>query len=115
MELGTLLVLANLVTVEQVNDVLERQVGHGSLCDRLVAAGYVTEQVLAAFLSKFPVEPENIASLGIDESDLLGLLIKQMYTARLQSLVEFSDAIKLPRQIVTDLIRLATERKLVYA
>jgi len=102
--------------MEQMDDVLERQISQGgSLCDQLVAAGYVTEKVLSAFLSKFPVEPENIASLGIDESDLLGLLIKQMYTARLQSIVEFSDAIKLPRQIVTDLIRLATERKLVYA
>jgi hypothetical protein len=116
MELGNLLVLAKLITVEQLNDALERQTGRsGRLGDHLVAAGYITEQALAAFLYTFPVEPGNIEAIGIDETDLLGLLMKQIYTARLRSTPEFVDAIKLPRQIVTELVRMATERKLLYA
>jgi hypothetical protein len=116
MELGNLLVLAKLITVEQLNDALDRQVGNsGRLGDHLVAAGYMTEQALAKFLYTFPVEPKNIEAIGIDETDLLGLLMKQIYTARLRATPEFADAIKLPRHIVTDLVRIATERKLLYA
>jgi energy-coupling factor transporter ATP-binding protein EcfA2 len=116
MELGSLLVLAKLITVEQLNDALERQIGNsGRLGDHLIAAGYMTEQALAKFLDTFPVEPSNIEAVGIDETDLLGLLMKQIYTARLKSIPEFADAIKLPRHIVTELVRLATEQKLLYA
>src|ERR1700721_1366161 len=81
MELGSLLVLAKLITVEQLNDALERQIGNsGRLGDHLIAAGYMTEQALAKFLDTFPVEPSNIEAVGIDETDLLGLLMTQIYT-----------------------------------
>ena len=116
MELGNLLVLAKLITVEQLNDALDRQMGNsGRLGDHLIAAGYMTEQALAKFLDTFPVEPGNIEAIGIDELELLGLLMKQIYTGRLRSTPEFADAIKLPRHIVTELVRQATERKLLYA
>jgi hypothetical protein len=62
-----------------------------------------------------PSEPETIESTGLDEGELLSLFIKQMYTARLQSSREFSDAIKLPAHLVAKLMRIATERKLIYA
>jgi len=116
MELGTLLVLANLITVEQLNDALDRQMGNsGRLGDHLVAAGYITEQALEKFLRTFPVEPSVLEEIGIDDTDLLGLLMKQIYTSRLQATPEFADGLKLPRHIVTDLVRMATERKLLYA
>jgi hypothetical protein len=116
MELGNLLVRAKLITVEQLDDALARQMGNsGRLGDHLVAAGHLTEQALARFLYTFPVEPETIEAVGIDETDLLALLMKQIYTARLKSTQEFAEAIKLPRHIVTKLIREATERKLIYA
>jgi predicted ATPase with chaperone activity len=54
-------------------------------------------------------------AIGIDDTDLLALLMKQIYTSRLRSIPEFAEAIKLPRHIVTELVRLATERKLLYA
>jgi len=116
MELGNLLVLANLITVEQLNDALDRQMGNsGRLGDHLVAAGYISEQALEKFLRTFPVEPGQMQDIGIDDTDLLGLLMKQIYTSRLQATPEFADALKLPRHIVTDLVRMATERKLLYA
>jgi len=116
MELGNLLVLARLITVEQLNDALARQTGNsGRLGDHLIDAGHITEHALNRFLNTFPVEPEDMEAIGIDETDLLGLLMKQIYTARLRSTPEFADGLKLPRHIVTDLVRLATERKLLYA
>ena len=116
MELGNLLVLAKLITPEQLSDALERQMGQsGRLGDHLVAAGYITEEVLAAFLYKFPVEPKTISSVGIDDTDLLCLLMKQIHTSRLRTTSEFADAIKLPGHIVAELVRLAIEQKLIYA
>jgi hypothetical protein len=116
MELGSLLVLAGLITVEQLNDALERQKGNsGRLGDHLVAAGYMTQLVLDKFLYKFPVQPETLEAIGVEDTELLALMMKQIYSFRLRSTIEFADAIKLPSHIVTALVRLATERKLIYA
>jgi hypothetical protein len=116
MQLGNLLVLANLITPAQLNDALERQIGQsGRLGDHLVAAGYITEQALAAFLAKFPPEPKTVEATGLEATDLTELLIKQIYSFRLRSPSEFGDAIKLPGYMVTDLVRAAVERKLLYA
>lgn len=116
MELGSLLIRAKLITPDQLSDALARQVVQGGrLGDLLVAGGAIDAATLDAFLHNVPSEPETMAATGIDESELLSLFIKQMYTARLQSSREFSDAIKLPAHLVAKLMRIATERKLIYA
>jgi len=116
MELGHLLVRAKLITVEQMNDALSRQAGHGGrFGDHLVAAGHISQAALDAFIYKTPVEPENVAATGIDETELIGLLMKLIYTWRLESNREFTEAIKLPSHIVGRLVRTATEQKLLYA
>jgi len=114
MELGHLLVRAKLITVEQMNDALKRQAGQGGrFGDHLVAAGHLSQEALDAFLHKTPIEPESIEATGIDENELLGLLMKLIYTWRLESNREFADAIKLPSHIVVKLVRNAMERKLL--
>ncbi|HEY4381560.1 MAG TPA: hypothetical protein VGN01_14515 [Acidobacteriaceae bacterium] len=116
MELGHLLVRAKLITVEQMNDALKRQAGSGGrFGDHLVAAGHMTQEALDAFIYKTPVEPPSIDATGIDESELMGLLIKLIYTWRLESTKEMADAIKLPTHLVVKLVRIGTERKLLYA
>jgi hypothetical protein len=116
LEIGHLLVRAKLITVEQMNDALARQAAHGGrFGDNLVAAGHMSQEALNAFLHNVPIEPESIEAAGIDETELLSLLIKLIYTSRLESSREFADAIKLPSSIVTKLVRIATERKLIYA
>ena len=116
MQLGTLLVRAQLITVEQMNDAVERQAGQGGrFGDHLVAAGYMTQQALDAFLHKTPSEPDSVEATGIDESELVSLMMKLIYTWRLESAREFADAIKLPSHVVMKLIRIATEQKLLYA
>jgi hypothetical protein len=115
-ELGHLLVRAKLITVEQMNEALARQSKEGGrFGDHLVALGHMSREHLDAFIHKTPVEPETIESTGVDETDLVSLLMKLIYTWRLESAREFSDAIKLPTHLIMKLIRTATDRKLLYA
>jgi len=116
LELGHLLVRAKLITVEQMNDALVRQAALGGrFGDHLVALEHISQQSLDAFIHKTPVEPSTIEATGIDESELLSLLMKLIYTWRLESNRDFAEAIKLPANIVVKLVRIATERKLLYA
>ncbi|MGA1982662.1 MAG: hypothetical protein ABSG84_09310 [Acidobacteriaceae bacterium] len=116
MELGQLLVRAKLISVEQMHEALKRQSGQGGrFGDHVVALGHMSREALDAFIYKTPVEPESVEATGIDEQELLALLMKQIYSERLESNREFADAIKLPSAIVVKLVRMATEQKLLYA
>jgi hypothetical protein len=116
MELGQLLIRAKLITVEQMNDALKSQAEQGGrFGEHLVAAGYLSQQALDGFVNKTPVEPESIEATGIDENELLSLLMKLIYTGRLETIREFANATKLPAHIIVRLVRIATERKLIYA
>ena len=115
MTLGDLLVRANLITVEQMNNALKRQSERGGrFGDHLVAAGYMTQESLDAFIHRTPAEPDNVRAIGIEQNELVSLLMKLIYTERLESGRQFTDAIKLPYHIVVELVKVATERKLLY-
>lgn len=85
----------------------------GRLGDNLVAIGAITQEQLNAFLHRTPREPENIAATGLDEADLLSLLLKLIYVGRLQTVRQFTDAIKLPYGIVLELVRMSVDRQLL--
>ena len=94
---------------------LERLSMHGGrLGENLVAIGAITQEVLDRFLHRTPREPENIAATGLDETDLLALLLKLMYVGRLQTARQMTDAIKLPYHIVLELVRMAVDRLLLH-
>jgi DNA polymerase III delta prime subunit len=113
--LGDLLIRAKLVTEEDVAAALERLNTHGGcLGDNLVAAGAIDETVLNGFIHRIPREPKDLAATGIDESELLALLMKVIYSFGLNSIAQYADAIKLPLPIVIDLTQLAIERQLLY-
>ncbi|HYK36859.1 hypothetical protein [Alloacidobacterium sp.] len=114
--LGDLLIGANLVTSEQVAEALYQQRESGRrLGDLLVASGALTRETLETFLNRMPTEPENIVATKIPEPDLLTLLIKLIYTGRLETVRQFVDAIKLPYHIVLDLIPKAIDRQMLRA
>jgi energy-coupling factor transporter ATP-binding protein EcfA2 len=116
MELGHLLVRAKLITVEQMEEALKRQAAQGGrFGDLLVSLGFISREALDAYIHRTPIEPETIESTGIDATELLGLMVKLIYTWRLETTREFSEAIKLPSNIVVKLVRIATEQKLLYA
>ncbi len=114
MRLGDLLIQANLVTVEDVTRALGRMASHGGrLGDNLVAIGAIGQQALDGFLKRIPAEPADIAATGIDEIDLLSLLMRVIYTGHLETCRQFADAIKLPYHIVADLVAMAVDRQLL--
>jgi hypothetical protein len=112
--LGDLLIRAKLVTEQDVAKALERlAVQGGRLGDNLVALGAISQDVLDKFLHRTPREPADIAATGLDEADLLSLLLKLIYVGRLQTVRQFSDAIKLPYNIVLELVQKAVDRQLL--
>ncbi len=115
MRLGDLLVQAKLVTFEQVSGALELQAQQGGrLGDHLVATGAIERKTLDDFLHRMPAEPADIAATRISEVDLLRLLMKLIYTNHLASVRQFGDAIKLPYQIVLELVQMAVDRHLLH-
>jgi hypothetical protein len=114
MRLGDLLVRVKLITEADVAKALTLQVQQGGrLGDILVSTGAIDKQALDSFIHRIPPEPSNIAATGIEESDLLGLLMRLIYTGRLETNRQFGDAIKLPYVIVLDLVQMAIDRQLL--
>ncbi|HEY3625655.1 MAG TPA: hypothetical protein VGL00_05210 [Terracidiphilus sp.] len=115
MRLGDLLIRAKRVTEDDVARALARvnQYG-GRLGDNLIAIGVIDQKTLDSYLHRIPAEPPDIAATGIDENELLGLLMKIIYSARLQSVRQFMEAIKLPYHIVSELVRMAVDRQLLH-
>ncbi len=93
---------------------LDRLVAQGGrLGDNLVAIGAIDKKVLDAFIHRIPTEPLDIPSSGIDELDLMSLMLKLAYMNRLETCREFIEAIKLPYPIVAELTKMAIDRKLM--
>ena len=114
MRLGDLLVRVKKVTEQDVTLALERQAEQGGrLGDNLVAIGAISKNALEAFIHRIPAEQANIAATGLEEGDLLSLLMRLIYTGRLESNRQFVEAIKLPYHIVLDLVQMAVDRQLL--
>lgn len=114
MRLGDLLIEAGLVRPEDVFRALDRLVEQGGrLGDNLVAIGAIDPGILENFIHRIPTEPLDIPSSGIDELELMSLLLKLIYMGRLETCREFIDAIKLPYPIVSELIKMTIDRKLL--
>ncbi len=93
---------------------LERQATQGGrLGENLIAMGALTEHALDSFLHRIPTEPPDIAATGVGKVELLGLMMKLIYSARLQTIRQITDAIKLPYRMVAELVQMAVDRKLL--
>ncbi len=115
MRLGDLLIRAKLVTVAQVEEALRLQMERGGrIGDHLVALGALTQATLDGFLHRVPAEPPNIQATKVDENELIALLLKLIFSAQLESVRQFIEAIKLRPTVVLDLVRMAVDRKLLY-
>jgi hypothetical protein len=103
------------ITEGDVQKALEHMSVHGGrLGDNLVAIGALERRVLESFLHRIPAEPPDLAATRIDENDLMALLLKNIYTSRLSNVRQYVDSIKLPLQIVLDLVRMAVDRQFVH-
>lgn len=116
MQLGDLLVRGGLITVQQLEEALRIQGERGGrLGAVLVDMGALDRFVLNEFLTRMPKEPADIAATGIEATELVGMLMKAIYTLRLESVRQFAEAIKLPYHIVLDLVKEAVDRQLLQA
>ena len=115
LRLGELLIGAKLVTERDVNAALERQMSQGgNLGENLVALELIDARTIERFIHRVPQEPENLEATGIDDTELLGLFMKLVFSGRLEKIGQISEAIKLPQHIVMDLAKIAIERQLIY-
>jgi hypothetical protein len=116
MRLGELLVASRVVSPEEVETAMARQAEQGGrLGDNLVAISAISAERLESFLHRLPTEPGDIESSGIPEVELLNLMIKQIYSGRLESMRHFADNLRLPVPIVQKLVRAAIDRRLLRA
>jgi hypothetical protein len=116
MRLGDLLVAANIATDAQIAEAVARQARDGGrLGDNLVATGAVPQAVLERFLAQVPAEPAELAATGINPADLLSLLLKLIHAGRLETTAQFAEAIRLPSNLVEQLIQMGVERNLLAA
>jgi len=103
-----------MVSPEQINRAIEYQSRHGGrIGECLVATGAISQDKLDDFLRRPPAEPTSLQATGVDPAVLMGLLLKLIYSCRLETERQFTDAIKLPYPIVADLVHMATDRKLL--
>ena len=114
MRLGNLLIQAKRVTEQDVEAALKRsqEVG-GRLGENLVSLGAIDQRTLSNFINRIPTEPADLAATGMEEADLIDLLLKLIYTGRLQTVRDYLDAIKLPYHIVADVVKTAVDRALL--
>lgn len=108
------MIRAKLVTEDDVARAVARIDQHGGrLGDNLVALGVIEQRVLDSFIHRIPTEPSSLAATGVEDTQLLSLLMKLIYTGRLETNRQFMEAIKLPFHLVTDLVQMAIDRALL--
>ena len=115
MRLGEILVGRGLVTPATIYAALERQrQGGGRLGEILVEMGAMTTAQLSSVMTSIsegtPRQPRSVAETGIAEGTLLSLMLKFMLLESKEAMSDLSAALKLPFQVVQELINRATQR-----
>jgi len=116
MLLADVLLASKLVSPEDMARAKEHraQMG-GRLEDSIAALQLVEASVFRKVLETMPTAPRNIGETGLGEGDLLGLLLKVLYGGKHDRTSQISQELRLLTGLVEELIKLATERKLVEA
>lgn len=116
MLLADVLIASKLLGPEEMAKAKEHQAqAGGRLEDSLAALQLVGASELRNVLETMPTAPRNIGETGLGEGDLLGLVLKVLYGGKHDRTSQLSQELKLPPSVVDELIRSATERKLVEA
>src|SRR5258708_2224005 len=114
MFIGDILVALDLVTPDDLTAARELQRAKGGLLgDRLLELGRISAEDLEAVINVAPASPRGIEETGTQLSTLLGLLVKAIYSASVETPSEIADLLKLPTAVVMELIEEAEQRQLV--
>jgi len=104
--LDDLLIRAKLVSANVVCALEDQADRGGRQDDHPIAGGAISQPTLNAFLHRILIEPADLKATYINAADLMGLLLKLIYTSNLETVQKFINAIKLPYQIVKDLVQM---------
>ncbi|MFO1060001.1 MAG: hypothetical protein U1E53_23920 [Dongiaceae bacterium] len=115
MQLDELLIARGLVSPEEVERAAaRRRLQGGRLADSLLDLRLISlEQLDAVLRMAPPPAPATIEATGLDERDLLRLMVTTIYVSGENTAPKLSDALKLPSSVSTELLHKATDRKLV--
>jgi SpoVK/Ycf46/Vps4 family AAA+-type ATPase len=114
MFIGDILVALDLVTPDDLTAARELQRAKGGLLgDRLLELGRISAEDLEAVINVAPASPRGIEETGTQLSTLLGLLVKAIYSASVETPSEIAELLKLPTAVVMELIEEAEQRQLV--
>ena len=116
MRLGEILVGRGFATVGQIEAATERQKTQGGrLGENLIAMGVVTAEQLDSILHDTPVMPRTMMDTGISSGNLMNLMLKFMYLEQREILPDLADRIKLPINLVQQLLDDLVQRQYVQA
>ncbi len=114
MRISELLVAKKLISTEAVEQAIARQkLEGGPLADSLLALDLISMFDLDAALREAPSSPASIAETGLSDTSLLRLLVKTIYSLRLESVAELRDTLKLSAPVINTLLKEASNQKLL--
>lgn len=114
MFIGDILVSQGLVTPADIAAALEHQKSTGArLGESLIALGRLTQADLDSVMHSSPNSPRTIADTGISLHDLISLMTKAMYSGNVETRSMIADTLKLPPNVIQQLIEQSQERKLL--
>lgn len=116
MQLGEMLITRGLATPAIIDAAIERQVKEGGrLGENLIAMGAVTADQIAEVVNATPAIPAGIAESGINERNLLYLMLKFMHVEACETVLELADRMKLPRRLLQQLIEASIHQRYIGA
>ncbi len=116
MSFGDILVAKGLASPEDIVRAVDHQKANGGrIGESLVALGVVTQEQVSEVIGEAPAVPLTLDDTGVDPVFLLQLMLKGMFTERMELPSQLSEALKLSGSIVNKLLQDAKDRKLVEA
>ena len=114
MNIGSVVVSRGLASAQDIDRAINHQKATGGrIGDSLVALGILTKEQIDELLADAPQVPTTVAGTGIDLVLLLELTVKGMYTDNIETASQLSRVLKLSNTVVDQVLKAATDRKLV--
>ena len=116
MNIGSVLVAKGLASAQDIDRaIVHQRATGGRIGDSLVKLGILAKEQIDELLSDSPQAPSTVAGTGIDVVLLLELAVKGMYTENIETASQLSRVMILTSTVVDQILKAATDRKLVEA
>lgn len=114
MNIGNILVAKGVASVKDIDRAIIHQKSTGGrLGDSLVALNILSREQIDEVLADAPQLPNTVVGTGIDSVLLLELALKGMYSENIETASQLSRVMKLSNTVVEQLLKAATDRKLI--